>query len=244
MNPASTTAAKSEARSSARRLLDTVASLALIVASMTVVWNTFLKNPPEVRRGPAPVVPSEIQSLDGARTKGQTSAKAAIIEYADFQCPFCRDFALNTLPALEKKYIGPGRILLAFRHLPIDRIHPLAMGAAVAAECAGAQDRFWEAHDALFRLKQGLETPVLLEAIAQLGLNRERWQECIAGNDTAQIVSDRAQARRIGVASTPYFLIGRVVAGGVKATHVITGAEPMARFDEVLAEVLGNAHRH
>jgi hypothetical protein len=132
-----------------RATLDVVTAVALLLATVFVVWN----NAPSVRqlfgsdpartRIPVPVDPIEIE---GAATKGSSGAKIAIVEFSDFECPFCGAFSREILPTLDRDYIRPGKVKLIFRHLPL-QIHPFAVRAAQAAECAEQQGRFWPLHD-------------------------------------------------------------------------------------------------
>jgi protein-disulfide isomerase len=82
---------------------------------------------------------------------GKDSAKVAIVEFSDFQCPFCESFFTNTYPQLKKDYLDTGKAQLAFRHYPLTSIHPNSEKAHQAAECANEQGKFWEYHDLLFK---------------------------------------------------------------------------------------------
>lgn len=133
-------------------------------------------------------------SLDGAATKGDRKAKVALIEYSDFQCPFCGRFARETLPQLDEKYVRPGKVLVAFRHLPLP-IHALAQRAAEAAECAGQQNKFWLMHDFLFRDSGQLAESKLTSSAAGLGLNDGQFKACLEGRTAAKARADAAFAR-------------------------------------------------
>src|SRR5262245_53327486 len=129
-----------------RELIDLAASLAMLVAAALIIGSFFLG--PRSRAQPTSVPPAPI-SLDGTVKKGNPSAPVGVLEFADFECPSCAIFAKSTRLQLEKEYVVPGKVLLAFRHLPLTVIHPRAMAAAVAAQCAEHQGRFWEMHDRL-----------------------------------------------------------------------------------------------
>src|SRR5581483_1914058 len=99
-------------------------------------------------------------SIENNPTIGPDNAPVTIIEFSDFQCPFCKRFHDTTLPVLLKKY--EGKIRFAYRDFPISSIHPYAQGAAEAAECAYAQNKFWDYHDLLFQDQQRLTADDLL----------------------------------------------------------------------------------
>src|SRR2546427_3969651 len=86
-----------------------------------------------------------------ARSKGRRDAPVTVYEMSDFQCPYCRDFTLNTLPALEREYVQPGKVRFVFINLPLTSTHAHAVAAARVAMCAARQNRFWPVHDLLFK---------------------------------------------------------------------------------------------
>src|SRR6185436_20936742 len=92
-------------------------------------------------------VPNFDLTLAGAATKGRASAPLVMLEFSDFECPFCGRYSRETYPQVQREYVDTGKVRYVFRHTPIERIHPQAMKAAEAAECAGTQGKFWEMHD-------------------------------------------------------------------------------------------------
>lgn len=108
---------------------------------------------------PAPPLPAQPLSISDAVVKGSERAKVVLIAFSDFECPYCSRFAKDTLPVLDEKYVRTGRVRVAFRHLPIESIHPTAFKAAEASECAREQGRFWEMHDRLFDQFKQLSQP-------------------------------------------------------------------------------------
>ena len=111
---------------------------------------------------PPPVIPSSVQSISDAAMKGSADAAVVLIEYADFQCPYCGQFARQILPEIEKRYVSTGKLRVVFRHMPLQEIHPQAVMAAETAECARQQGKFWQVHDALFA-DQRLDEASLVE---------------------------------------------------------------------------------
>ncbi len=171
--------------------------------------------------------------------KGQSAAKLAVIEFSDFQCPFCGRYARDTYPALQKEFVETGKVKYAFRHLPLESIHPFAFKAAEAGECARAQGKFWEMHDLLFANQQALAQVNLVQYAQTIGLEAQKFQTCMDGRTAARIREDQAEAARLGARSTPTFLIAQIQADcKAKALRKITGAQSYASFKAALEGLL------
>jgi protein-disulfide isomerase len=97
-----------------------------------------------------------VLNLKGDPFKGEKNAKVTLVEFSDYQCPFCARHVRATLPPLESEYIATGKIKYVFRNFPIASIHPLAFKAHEAANCSGEQDKYWEMHDRLFANSKAL----------------------------------------------------------------------------------------
>jgi protein-disulfide isomerase len=167
----------------------------------------------------------------GMRLK-DPSAPVVIIEYSDYQCPFCAKAERETLPELDQKYIRSGQVQLAFRHHPLSRLHPFATKAAEAAVCAGRFGKFWEMHAALFADPKQLDENSLLARAKAIGLDESRFNECMAqGNGANQVLSDSQSAESLKLAGTPAFLVCRRQSDGeVKAVALLTGMQPLSAF--------------
>lgn len=190
------------------------------------------------RRSPEPPLPTSPVSLDGAALQGNQNARVALIEYSDFQCPFCGKFAREVLPDLQEKYVRSGRILLAFRHFPLP-MHPFAHKAAEASECAGRQGRFWPMHDLLFRDAAALDRSRFDASAQALGVDMKRFAECLEGQAAQRVERDAAGGRALLVSATPTFFAGTLEPGGlVKVTQRLTGAMPLAQFETALDALL------
>ena len=169
-----------------------------------------------------------------ARTKGRPDAPVAMYEMSDFECPYCRDFALQTMPSLEREYIRSGKVRFTFINLPLTGAHQHAMAAAEVAMCAARQGKFWPVHDRLFQRQsqwaaQQDPRPYLLALADSAGVNHARLADCVTRRATrAAIEADTAAAHRTGARITPTFYIE----GGL-----IDGAAPLAVFREVLDSV-------
>lgn len=181
-------------------------------------------------------------SLDDDPVKGNPDAPVTIIEFSDFQCPFCSRFFTQTLPLIEKDYIDTGKVKLVYRDLPIDAIHPNARSAHIAAECADEQGKFWEYHDILFnnqRQWQGLGSVdfdnTLKEYAGQLGLQTASFDSCMKSPDISkEINDDLLDAAKYGATGTPTFFIGNEKDGYVK----ITGAQAYSSFQRIIDDQL------
>ena len=194
---------------------------------------------PAAQPSPVAMVPVAPVSIAGAPTKGNADAALVVIEYADFECPYCGDFARRTLPVLSQQYIATGRVRLAFKHLPLTEIHPRAMMAAIAAECGGQQGKFWVMHDSLFNDQQHLDDVSLLAAAKATGIDLDRFRACVQGPGGIKVRQDAARARSDGYSGTPTFLIGRNQGGDlVKVERVISGTRDAAAFGAIFDDML------
>lgn len=146
----------------------------------------------------------QVQVAESDHVRGNPQADIVIVEYGDFQCPYCAR-AHPTLAALQKRY--GERIALVYRHLPLDK-HPYAQAAAEAAEAAGSQGRFWEMHDALFAHQAQL-APAQLPLLAQgLGLDGARFNEELATHrHRERILAQAEEAKALGASGTPSLFI-------------------------------------
>jgi len=226
-------------RFSPRTVIDGVTTFVLISASIVVMWRVLSPgNPPRPQPViPAPSIPTppEPLSLEGAELLGSPHAKVAIIEFSDFECPFCATFSQKTLPALMADYIDANKVRLAFRHLPMAAIHPRARPAAEWASCAGAQGKFWPLHDSLFRDPKKLSDDDLKGYAESVGLDGERLAVCVRDDAPARVRADAQLARSLGILGTPTFFIGRVQPDGRVSVHeVVAGARPLEDFVRIL----------
>jgi protein-disulfide isomerase len=186
----------------------------------------------------APVV--DPKTLLGANDPsiGSADAKVTIVEFSDFQCPFCRAFFEDTYAQLKKTYIDTGKARLVFRHFPLS-FHPAAKPAALAAQCANDQSKFWQYHDKIFieQAKKGNgtvefgSTELKLWA-SQLGLNMETFNSCFDSAKYAKDIEDDIQVgSNAGVSGTPSFFING---------KLLVGAQPFSAFQKAIDAELGN----
>ncbi len=178
---------------------------------------------------------------DDDPAKGDPDAPLTIVEFSDFQCPFCKRFYEQTLPLIERDYIDTGKARLVYRDMPLEQIHPQAPATHVAAECAGDQGMFWEYHDLLFdrqgewsRLQPAGLDDALAGYAAELGLDAS-FGECVRSPEAArEMRHDLEQALGMGLTGTPTFLIG----GNGHDFVAISGAQPYSTFSSILDGML------
>jgi protein-disulfide isomerase len=213
----------------------------MLLASLAII-KTRLSLPGSTSGGPA--LPRAPVSLDGAAIKGQRSARVGILQFSDFHCSFCARFAREVLPAIEEAYIKKGAALIAFRHLPLVRIHPQAMRAAESAECARRQGAFWEAHDRLFDDTSHFDGSLMFQRFEGLRIDRVQFEACMSGQATAAIKTDIAEAGRVGIRITPTFLLGTIEENGrLRVERVITGARQFNEFQAAIDGIIAR-QRH
>jgi protein-disulfide isomerase len=193
---------------------------------------------PAVRPAPAPPAVPERVNLGDAPVLGSLKAPLALVEFSEFQCPFCRRFHEETLPKLKESYIDTGRLRYVFRDFPLVAIHPHAKAAAVAAHCAGSQDAYWGMHDALFANQKRLGPDLYDELARSLKLHLPAFQACVKAPEAEkEVTADMAEAASLGVQSTPQFFLGRVRDGAIVDVRRITGAQPLTAFTQAIDEL-------
>jgi len=188
---------------------------------------------------PPPAIPSSVQSIADAAMKGSPDASVVLIEYADFQCPYCGQFARQILPEIEKRYVSTGKLRVVFKHMPLQEIHPQAVMAAETAECARQQGKFWQVHDALFA-DQRLDETSLVEKARTSGISVQQFSECVRGSGGDKVKQDLAAARALALAVTPTFLLGHDVGGAVKVAQILTGVRGLDVFTNAIESLLND----
>jgi len=177
-------------------------------------------------------------SVDDDPIIGNSDAPITIIEFSDFQCPFCARFHTQTLPLILEEYIKQGKVKLVFRDFPIQSIHPNALPASVAAECANDQGKFREMHDILFEKQNEwnkLETTEALslfsEYASSMQLDQKTFDSCLtSGKHIPEIQNDLNDGRDYGVTGTPGFFVGNEKIGFTE----LKGAQPFDSFKKII----------
>jgi protein-disulfide isomerase len=176
-----------------------------------------------------------VQIEDG-QWLGSRNAPLTIVEYTDYQCPFCRSFYISTFPEIRKKYIDTGLLRFITRDLPLD-FHPDAMRAAEAARCAADQGKFWEMRDLMTADPRKLSEQDLIGYAQKLALGMPDFKACLTnGKYRDSIRHDMSEAAALHIDGTPSFVIGRSTPDGVEG-EIVVGAQPFAAFDAKLRQL-------
>jgi len=169
----------------------------------------------------APPLPSTV-AIQGEPFRGDSGARVAIVEYADFECPYCGKHMRETYPQILDNYIQTGKVKYFFRDLPLP-MHSHAMPAARAARCAGEQDKYWQMHDSLFANQGSLINKALLDRAQSLGLDTAKFEECLSSQRyLAEIRNSMVEAQKMGISGTPTFFLGTI---GPNADAVLSGLQ-------------------
>jgi protein-disulfide isomerase len=189
----------------------------------------------------APALPPNLTlSIDGGQIQGDKNARVTLIEYTDYQCPFCAKFVRETFPKLEEEYIKTGKVKYVRKDFPLESIHANAFKAAEAVQCAQESGKGAELHARLFGNQQQLAPAQLAEHAKAVGVDGPAFQSCLdSGKYVAQIRKNMSEAQAAGVTGTPSFFLGISDASGkVKATRALKGAQAYAAFKATIDELL------
>ena len=169
------------------------------------------------------------------RAKGSPSAPVTVYEMSDFQCPYCRRFALETFRTLEREYISPGKVRWVFVNFPLTSIHANAVAAAATAVCAARQGAFWPMHDLLYQYQETWAPlkepgPFFVSLADSAGISKDKLVACVKSPATEGEIRFEAEgAERAGASSTPTFYMEGAL---------VTGAQPLPVFRQVLDSIL------
>jgi len=211
----------------------------------TTVQESSQKNtaPQPTQTPPTPAEKTRIfVSLDDDPVKGNQNAQVTIVEFSDFQCPFCARFFTQTLPQIQQDYIETGKAKLVYRDFPLDNIHQNAKAASIAAQCANEQEKFWEYHDKLFEGQTqwaSLDTSDAANTFKQyateLKLNSDNFDSCLDSEKyLSEVNKDYQDGAKYGITGTPGFFIGNDKDGYV----MLIGAKPYSEFQQSIDDEL------
>jgi protein-disulfide isomerase len=208
--------ARSASRSTLRDFRRGQLRAALIKELMAKTEVRILLTPPRATVG-----------VDPNRLLGPPSAQITIVEFSDFQCPYCST-AQETLKTLLARY--PGKVRVGFRDFPIEQIHPSATAAAEASRCAADQGRFWEFHDLLFANQKELNAMRLKEYASRAGLDRRKFDDCVAERKYQLAVqTDFKEGQSLGLMGTPAFFVNG---------ELLNGARDISEFERIINQEL------
>ncbi len=212
--------------------------IAALILGGALIYSTSVRQAATPPSTPTPLVtstatsqattlsPSRNFDLSGKTLRGSVNAQITVIEFGDFQCPFCGSVK-PTVDKLLSDY--QNKIKFYYFHFPLD-FHEFAQKSAEASECAGAQGKFWEYHDVLFENQNALDVASLKNYAKQLGLDSGKFDSCLdSGSMAGKVRADMQQGITVGVSGTPSFFIN-----GVQ----VCGAQPYAAFKQVVDALL------
>lgn len=173
---------------------------------------------------------------DGKYSLGLSDAPITIVEFTDYECPYCQQFQSTTFGEIRKKYVDAGRVRFVIRDFPLDN-HPNAIPAAEAANCAADQEQFWPMSQALFASDGKLTRQDFIDHAEALKLDIPLFRSCLDGRKHKQdIQNDKQVAASLQIQATPSFLIGKTNGDNVSGS-IIQGALPLKAFDELIRKV-------
>ena len=191
---------------------------------------------PTVVNQPTPTPPAPAPSnnnppsADDDAFLGEEDAPVTIVEFTDYQCPFCGRHFTQTFGQIKSSYIDTGKVKYVTRDYPLS-FHPFAQKASEASECAEDQGKFWEMHDKLFTNQTALDIPSLKSYAGGLGLNQAKFDDCLdSGTHAAEVQKDMADGQAAGISGTPgFWVIGKDGKG-----EIISGAVPFSNFQAAI----------
>lgn len=202
-----------------------------------------LTKPKKQLTAPKFKMPDSVQ-IKGEPFQGKTDAPVTLVIFSDFQCPHCAHFANHTLPLIEREYITTGRLRFIFRDLPYEKDHIQAKIAAVAAHCAGEQNKFWQMHNLLFADPNRLDIDDLNRNAKILNLNEDEFQSCMqSGRHVKEIHHDLEDANKLEIKATPTFFFGFTPKedGTLTVKGMMTGSQPVKTFRAFIDALLKKA---
>jgi len=193
------------------------------------------------RKRSQPDTPKEVLvSFDDDYIKGDPNAPVTILEFSDYQCPYCRKFHNEVLPQIQEEYISKGKVRYIFRDYPLS-FHKQAVPAAVAANCAGEQGKYWEMNDFLFSNPGKLSTAKILPEAEGLGLDKAKFEACVNDDSKkAEVDADFKAGKNYGVRGTPSLFIGKTGDGKEMNALYLRGLRQFDSLKPIIDKQLKN----
>lgn len=188
---------------------------------------------------PAPAPPQKVQMSvgNGWYSIGRADAPVTLVEFGDFQCPFCKKFHTDAYAELKKNYVDTGKVRFVSRDLPLE-FHPYALKAAEAARCAGDQGKYWELRNALYTDSAAPDESVIKKAAETLSLDVAALQSCIASDKyKSEVQKDAAEAATLQISGTPTFVLAKSAKDKLDGVRIV-GAQPFAAFQSAIDGLL------
>jgi len=211
----------------------------VLKADMEAIKKQLEEIQKQLTQRPTPPVPIDrgpvMMSVGSGPALGREDAPVTIVEFSDYQCPFCKKHFTGAFAALKASYIDTGKVRYFFRDFPIDSIHPYARKAAEAAHCARDQGKFWEMHDVMFNNQGALKADNLRDFARTMQLDLDAFNTCLdSGKYAKSVETDVAAGSAAGVTGTPGFFIGKTKKDGTIMATAMKGAQPASAFSQVI----------
>jgi len=175
---------------------------------------------------------------DDSRTLGSHEAKIALVEFTDYQCPFCKRFHSEVFAKLKESYVDSGKVQYMSRDFPLPN-HAQAISAAIASRCAGKEGAFWQMREELFANQDNLGTALYESLPTRLGINPKNFLECLENDEErSKVESELSFGRRVGIQGTPAFFVGLKEDGKLIQGRWIVGAQLYSAFSQMIDSLL------
>jgi protein-disulfide isomerase len=216
-----------------------------ILQELKLIRAALEKNPPAPQRvtNQKRTLPEEVNISDSReRSLGRADAPLVLVEFTDYECPFCKRFHQETFAKLKSEFIDTGKVRFVSHDLPLS-FHANAGRAAEAARCAADQGKFWEMRESLASA-QDLSASSLASQGKQIGLDNDAFQKCTETEKYQKAVRDEAvEANSMSIVATPSFVLGRVMPDGKINGKLVVGAMPLPSFEALIREQLGEREK-
>ncbi len=226
-------------KESSRKINKTVKSIDKKFSTLEIKIDAIanrVKGAPSGGGEDAPII-AEV-GLDDDPMIGNSNAPVIMVEFSEFQCPFCSRFNNVTFPLIKKDYINTGKVKYVVRDYPLP-FHEQAQKAGEAASCAREQNKYWEMREKLFNNQQALDVPSLKKYAGEIGLNQNSFDMCLdSGKYEKEVKKDLEEGSKYGVKGVPGFFIGKNKGGSKFTGKLISGAHPFEKFKELIEENL------
>ncbi len=171
---------------------------------------------------------------EAAGKMGPDNAPVVLVEFSDFQCPFCGRWYSDSEASLVKDFVNTGKVLFVYKDYPLP-FHPEAQPAALAARCAGEQGKFWEFHDKIFQNQATLSADSYEQWAKELKINETQFNSCVTSKKYLDVVqANSSEGAQYGVNGTPSFFVGKADGKGT----LIVGAQPYSVFKQAIEGLL------
>ncbi|MBT3642905.1 DsbA family protein [archaeon] len=221
---------------------DTIWKASTVILALVVIWmvafdggsdSNVINSPPTAGNVPSAAVAVDMEDLiDDDAIKGDADAPVTIVEWSDYECPFCTKFYDQTFSQINEEYIKTGKVKFIYRDFPLG-FHKNAQKAAEAAECAGEQGKYFDMHDALFENGVTGGVSSFKQFAADIGLDTDDFNDCLdSGEMASEVAKDLADGSAAGITGTPGFIING---------QLVSGAQPFSVFKQVIDAELAAA---